>query len=149
MLVFFFLKSCKVNDVFVILRNESKLTGNELTKPYLCHPFPHGTGGMRGEWIHPCGDSLVYFKGSPYTGEVWSTDSLWCLTVEDGRMTAFKLYHANGGAAFTMASPADTLQAFDETGTAMSIDSFAVKYKDIADEIPALINRIHGDLTEP
>ena len=51
----FFLKSCKVNDVFVILRNESKLTGNELTKPYLCHPFPHGTGGMRGEWIHPCG----------------------------------------------------------------------------------------------
>ena len=94
-------------------------------------------------------DSLVYFKGSPYTGEVWSTDSLWCLTVEDGRMTAFKLYHANGAAAFTMASPADTLQAFDETGTAMSIDSFAVKYKDIADEIPALINRIHGDLTEP
>ena len=94
-------------------------------------------------------DSLVYLNGSPYTGEVWNADSLWCLTAEDGRMTAFKLFHANGSTAFSMSSPADTLQAFDESGAVMSIDSFAVSYKELADEIPALISRIHGEPTEP
>ncbi len=94
-------------------------------------------------------DSIVYLNGNPYTGIVWGNDSLWQLTVENGQMTAFTLYHQNGETAFSMTSPADTLQAFDETGASLPIDSFAVRYKSLADEIPALIKRIHGETEEP
>lgn len=90
-------------------------------------------------------DTLILEGGKPFSGELWSDDdSTWCLTAKDGRPIAFTLYHPNGTTAFVMQSPADTLQAFDETGETISIDSFAVNYKQLAEQIPALMERFHG-----
>lgn len=90
-------------------------------------------------------NAQVYLNEKPYTGQVWSDDgTTWCLTATEGTPTAFTLYHNNGQQAFAMTSPADTLQAFDEQGAPISIDTFAVRYKELARQIPALIQRING-----
>ena len=90
-------------------------------------------------------DTLILEGGKPFSGELWSDDdSTWCLTAKNGNPIAFTLYHPNGKPAFVMQSPADTLQAFDETGEAISIDSFAVNYQQLAEQIPALMERFHG-----
>ena len=90
-------------------------------------------------------DAQVFLHDKPYTGEVWSEDGVtWCMTATDGTPTSFTLYHTNGTAAFVMQSPADTLQAFDDQGTPIAIDSFAIHYKELAGQIPALLARLNG-----
>ena len=94
--------------------------------------------------------SMVQANGSPVTGELWSDDDLtWCMTLEEGIPKAFRLYHDNGKEAFVMNSPADTLQAFDENGQVISIDSFAIAYKQLAQQIPELMGIIKASDQTP
>ncbi len=90
-------------------------------------------------------DTKAYVDGHPFSGEVWSDDTArWCLTAENGLLTSFTIYHDNGTPAYTMYSSADTLQAFDESGAPMSLDTFALRYKPLAEEFYALTDRIVG-----
>ncbi len=92
-----------------------------------------------------CEDALILMKGEPYTGEVWSADtSTWCMQTVDGHISAFTLYHDNGTVAFAMESPADTLKAFNDAGTPISLDSFAVSYPELSDELPELMEQLKG-----
>ena len=86
------------------------------------------------------------WSSKPYTGKVWSDDQqTWQLTAEEGQVTAFTLHHADGSTAFTMQSPADTLTAFDESGNTIPIDTFAIRYKQLAQQIPQLLKAISGE----
>ena len=115
------------------------------------------TGGLVSLLLLSCGDKKVTVSevefvdakacvdGHPFSGEVWSDDNAsWCLTAENGLLTTFTIYHGNGTPAYTMTSVADTLQAFDETGAPISLDSFAVRYKPLAEEVYTLTERIVG-----
>lgn len=114
--------------------------------------------GLVGAGIMSCGEptatvsqvefegTQVYMDGKPYTGKVWSDDQqTWQLTAEEGQVTAFTLHHADGSTAFTMQSPADTLTAFDESGNTIPIDTFAIRYKQLAQQIPQLLKAISGE----
>lgn len=88
-------------------------------------------------------DEQVFANGKPFTGEVWSDDHhTWQLCADEGVVTSFTLYHAEGQTAFTMQSAADTLTAFDEQGANIPIDTFAIRYKELAKQIPQLLNSI-------
>lgn len=95
-------------------------------------------------------DNQVYVEGKPFTGVVWSDDhTTWQLTTDNGQVTAFTLYHASGDPAFTMQSPADTLTAYDESGAIIPIDTFAIRYKELAKQIPQLLQTITGENQQP
>lgn len=90
-------------------------------------------------------DTLILMEGKPYTGEVWSSDTCtWCIQTVDGHISAFTLYHDNGTVAYTMESPADTLNAFNDAGSPISLDSFTVSYPELSDEIPELMKQLKG-----
>ena len=92
------------------------------------------------------GDSTVTLDGKPFSGKIWSDDkTTFCLEADKGVVTSFTLYHTNGTPAYVMASPADTLEAFDETGKAIPLDTFCSRYESLADEITALNYKINGD----
>lgn len=92
------------------------------------------------------GDSTVTLNGKPFSGEIWSDDkATYRLEADNGVVTSFTLYHANGTPAYVMSSPADTLEAFDETGKAIPLDTFRLRYEALADEITALSHKIKGD----
>mgnify|MGYP007056203293 CR=1 FL=1 len=91
-------------------------------------------------------DGTATVEGKPFTGEIWSDDNkTYCLETDNGVVTAFKIYHSNGTAAYVMASPADTLEAFDETGNSIPLDTFIKRYESLADEMTAVNNKIKGE----
>lgn len=91
-------------------------------------------------------DGTATVDGKPFTGEIWSDDNkTYCLETDKGVVTGFKLYHSNGTAAYVMASPADTLEAFDEAGKSIPLDTFIKRYESLADELTAVNNMIKGE----
>ena len=93
-------------------------------------------------------DEKVYKNGNPYTGVVWSDDKFtWQMTINEGIPTAVTFYHPGGTVAFSIETPSDTtdLRTFDENGTLIPIDTFVERYKDLAEEIPMLLERIKGE----
>jgi len=93
-------------------------------------------------------DEKVYVDGHPFTGTVWSDDNAtWQLTTTEGIPTAVTFYHNGGAVAYSMESSADTtdLRTYDEEGTLIPIDSFVVRYKSLATEIPSLLQLIKGE----
>ncbi|MBP5387772.1 MAG: hypothetical protein J6Y97_10365 [Prevotella sp.] len=93
-------------------------------------------------------DEKVYVDGHPFTGTVWSDDNAtWQLTANEGTPTAVTFYHDGGTVAYSMESSSDTtdFRTYDEEGTLIPIDTFVEHYKDLASEIPALLQLIKGE----
>ena len=87
-------------------------------------------------------DSLAYVDGSPYSGELWSDDTTsYCLKAEEGRVVSLTMYHDNGQVALSMPST-DSLSYYDMKGESIPFDTFMVRYKTLADQVPLLTRRI-------
>ena len=90
----------------------------------------------------------VYADGALFTGTVSSeAPTTWELTVEEGVPTAVSFFHANGTVAYSMSSPTDTtsIHLYEDDGTEIPLDSFVERHKDLAAQIPALLQLIKGD----
>ena len=87
-------------------------------------------------------DSLAYVDGSPFSGELWSDDTTsYCLMAEEGRVVSLAMYHDNGQLALSMPS-ADSLLYYDVNGESIPFDTFVVRYKALAEQVPLLSRRI-------
>lgn len=90
-------------------------------------------------------EKKVYVDGTPFTGKVWSDDSVtFCLEAEDGEIVGFTLYHDNSAEALRLYAHGDSLKAYSENGDEISVDSFNTAYKPLATIIPELAERITG-----
>ena len=58
-------------------------------------------------------EKKVYVDGTPFTGKVWSDDSVtFCLEAEDGEIVGFTLSHDNSAESLRPYAHGDSLKAY-------------------------------------
>ncbi len=87
----------------------------------------------------------IRYEGKPYTGTVWSEDSsTYSLSVDEGSLTSYTLYHANGQPAIVITTADSASKYYNESGESLTLESFVENYGVLADEVTELAQRIES-----
>lgn len=84
-------------------------------------------------------EERFYKSNEPFTGQIWSDDhQSFCLTVRNGEVTEFVMYHANGREAVRIDNTNEEVKMYDEAGLETPVDSFAMEYEELSAKLKEL-----------
>lgn len=83
------------------------------------------------------GGGYAFYKGKPYTGDVWSDDDKTaCFTYKDGKLTVMTAFHDNGQVACTAGQKeGEGSKYFDTEGNAIDEMTFFGTYRSVLESV--------------